>query len=87
LTLAMTYRVYTGAPRSETPSPIDRDQWLFKEFSEFDEALGWAQGVCDHGVTPMLLEGDDGTRLTKSQIATALLHRRSEMSGRTRSQG
>jgi hypothetical protein len=75
----MTYKVFTGAPGAETLSPVDKDRWLFKEFADLDQALAWAHGVKKGGAIPLLIEGDDGTRLDKYQIATALQHRESEV--------
>ena len=74
----MTYKVFTGAP-GETISPLEKDRMLFKEFSDFDEALTWAQAVKKKGAVPLLIEGDDGTRLTKQEIATALKHREQDV--------
>lgn len=68
----MTYKVYTGAPGSESISPLEKDHWLFKEFTDLDEAFAWAQGVKQRGAVPLLIEGDDGTRLDKYEIADAL---------------
>jgi len=34
--------------------------------------MGWARHPNDNGRVALLIEGDDGTRLTKQQIATAL---------------
>jgi hypothetical protein len=39
-----------------------------------DEAMGWARHVNDGGRTALLIEGDDGTHLTKTDIAAALTH-------------
>jgi hypothetical protein len=74
----MSYKVFTGAPGAAI-SPLEKDRWLFKEFTSLDEALAWAQGVKKTGAVPLLIEGDDGTRLDKYQIATALQHRASEV--------
>ncbi len=68
----MTYRVYSGPRGSELISPIEKDRHLFKEFGSLDEAMGWARHVNDSGRVVLLVEGDDGTRLTKQQIVTAL---------------
>ena len=68
----MTYRVYSGPRGSQSISPIDKDRHLFKEFSLLDEAMGWARHINDSGRVALLIEGDDGTRLTKQQIVTAL---------------
>ena len=68
----MTYKVFTGAPGIEAIPPLEKEHWLFREFSDFDEALGWAQGVKRRGAVPLLIEGDDGTHMTKREIAEAL---------------
>jgi len=68
----MTYRVFTGPPGSEAISPLEKDRRLFKEFTDLDEAFAWAQNVRQKGAVPLLLEGDDGTRMNKYEIADAL---------------
>jgi hypothetical protein len=68
----MTYRVYSGPRGSESISPLEKDRHLFKEFGVLDEAMGWARHINDSGRVALLIEGDDGTRLTKQQIVTAL---------------
>jgi len=68
----MSYRVYSGPRGSEAISPLEKDRHLFKEFSLLDEALNWARHVNNSGRVTLLIEGDDGTRLTKQQIVTAL---------------
>lgn len=70
----MTYRVYSGPRGSESISPMEKDRQLFKEFGLLDEAMGWARHVNESGRVTLLIEGDDGTRLTKQQIVTALRH-------------
>jgi hypothetical protein len=68
----MSYRVYSGPRGSEAIPPLEKDRHLFKEFSLLDEALNWARHVNNSGRVTLLIEGDDGTRLTKQQIVTAL---------------
>ncbi|MGC1359175.1 MAG: hypothetical protein WA851_25950 [Xanthobacteraceae bacterium] len=68
----MTYRVYSGPRGSHAISPIEKDRHLFKEFSGLDEAMSWARHINESGRVALLVEGDDGTRLTKQQIVTAL---------------
>ncbi len=68
----MTYRVYSGPRGSESISPLEKDRHLYKEFSALDEAMGWAGHINKSGRVALLIEGDDGTRLTKQQIVTAL---------------
>jgi hypothetical protein len=34
--------------------------------------MGWAKYINESGRVSLLVEGDDGTRLTKQQIVTAL---------------
>jgi hypothetical protein len=70
----MTYRVYSGPRGSQSISPLEKDRHLFKEFTLLDEALGWARHVNESGRVTLLIEGDDGTRLTKQQIVAALQH-------------
>jgi hypothetical protein len=68
----MTYRVYSGPRGSESISPLEKDRHLYKEFSTLDEAMSWAGHINKSGRVALLIEGDDGTRLTKQQIVTAL---------------
>jgi len=68
----MTYRVYSGPRGSETISPAEKDRYLYKEFGTLDEAMSWARHLNKGGRVALLIEGDDGTRLNKQQIATAL---------------
>jgi len=68
----MTYRVYSGPKGSEDISPFDKEHMLYKEFGGLDEALAWARHVEGGGRVPLLIEGDDGTRLGKRDIASAL---------------
>ena len=54
---------------------MEKDRWLYKEFALLDEALAWARHSGESGRVALLVEGDDGTRLDKSQIAAAgLIH-------------
>jgi hypothetical protein len=71
----MRYRVYSGPRGSKDVSPLEKDRLLFKEYAELDEAFGWAQHVNDHGGVAVLIEGDDGTRLDRRDIADALSSR------------
>lgn len=68
----MSYRVYSGPRGSESISPLEKDRHLYKEFTLLDEAMSWAQHVNGSGRVTRLIEGDDGTRLNKQQIAAAL---------------
>jgi hypothetical protein len=68
----MTYRVYSGPRGSQSISPLEKDRHLYKEFGTLDEAMSWAQRLNDSGRVSLLIEGDDGTRLTKQQIVAAL---------------
>jgi hypothetical protein len=64
----MTYRVYSGPKGSEDVSP----QSVFKELHTLDEALSWARHLEHTGRTPLLIEGDDGTRMNRRAIVDAL---------------
>jgi hypothetical protein len=68
----MTYRVYSRPRGSESILPIEKDRHLFKEFGLLDEAMSSARHINNKGRVALLVEGDDGTLLTKQQIATAL---------------
>ncbi|AXK79731.1 hypothetical protein DW352_03875 [Pseudolabrys taiwanensis] len=68
----MTYRVYSGPPGSPNISPIAKSQALFKQFSALDDALAWARHVERSGRVPLLIEGDDGTRMDRRDIGNAL---------------
>ena len=70
----MTYRVYSGPPGTETVPPMEKERWLYKEFGLLDEALGWARHVNDGGRVALLIEGDDGTQLSKRDIVATLRH-------------
>jgi hypothetical protein len=69
---AMRYRVYSGPKGSDDIAPIGRETMLFKEFAGLDEALSWAGHVEKGGRVPLLIEGDDGTRMNRRAIADAL---------------
>ena len=64
----MTYRVYSGPPSTEIVPPLEKERWLYKEFGLLDEALGWARHVNDGGRVALLIEGDDGTQMSKREI-------------------
>lgn len=68
----MRYRVYSGPKGSGDISPLAKDKMLFKEFASMDQALSWSRHVEQEGRTPLLIEGDDGTRMDRRAIADAL---------------
>ncbi|HKS87633.1 MAG TPA: hypothetical protein VJR71_19315 [Pseudolabrys sp.] len=68
----MAYRVYSGPKGSADVSPLEKSQMLFKEFVGLDEALSWARHIERTGRSPLLIEGDDGTRMDRRAIADAL---------------
>jgi len=74
----MSFRVYSGPHGAPAPSALERERMLYKEFSSLDEAMSWAGHVGDRGLTALLIEGDDGTRLVKQEIAAALRHHENE---------
>jgi hypothetical protein len=49
-----------------------KEQMLYKEFTALDDALSWARHVERDGRVPLLIEGDDGTRMDRRTIADAL---------------
>ncbi|HSP48745.1 MAG TPA: hypothetical protein VLN61_00890 [Pseudolabrys sp.] len=68
----MQYRVYSGPKGSSEISPIAKEQMLFKEVSTLDEALSFARHLKQTGRMPLLIEGDDDTRMNKREIDEAL---------------
>lgn len=65
------FRVYSGAAGSEHVS-LARENMLFKEFLNLDDALAFARHLEHGGRVPVLIEGDDGTRMTRRDIVEAL---------------
>jgi len=80
----MRYRVFSGPPASGAVSPLDKDRLLFKEFDSLDGALAWARHLNDSGRVALSIEGDDGTSLTKQEIAAALRHPENATFGKQR---
>jgi len=68
----MHYRVYSGPKGSPDLSPLEKSQMLFKELTDFDAALSWARHLEGTGRIPLLIEGDDGTRMDRRAIIDAL---------------
>jgi hypothetical protein len=68
----MPFRVYSGPKGAEDVSAIDKEQMLFKELGSLDDALLWARAVEKRGRIPLLIEGDDGTRMDRRSIVNAL---------------
>ena len=68
----MHYRVYSGPKGSPGLSPFEKSQLLFKEFAVLDDALSWARQLEGTGRIPLLIEGDDGTRMNRRAIIDAL---------------
>jgi hypothetical protein len=68
----MHYRVYSGPKGSGDVLPLEKSQLLFKEFAALDDALSWARHLEGTGRIPLLIEGDDGTRMNRRAIADAL---------------
>ena len=68
----MQYRVYSGPKGSGEISPMAKEQMLFKELPTIDEAMSWARHLKQTGRVPLLIEGDDETRMNKREIDEAL---------------
>lgn len=72
----MLYRVYYGPQGSDRVSPMEKDRWPCKTFSDLDEALVWAAHAAGRGTTVIEVDGDDGTKMSKGEIAVAIQGRR-----------
>jgi hypothetical protein len=70
----MVYRVYSGPHGSERVQPLEKARLLFKEFGVLDEAMILAHHVNKSGRVALLIEGDDGTHLSASEIVVMLRH-------------
>ena len=70
----MAYRVYSGPRGTRALSPMEKERLLYKEFDTLDGALAWARHVRSEGRTPLSIEGDDGTMMSREEIAAALHH-------------
>lgn len=68
----MRFRVYSGPRGAEDVSAFAKEHMLFKELASLDEALSWARHVEQGGRSPLLIEGDDGTRMDRRAIVNAL---------------
>lgn len=67
----MSYRLYPGPAGAEDLKTSDRSA-LYKEFRLFDDAIQFARGLQRRGRVALLLEGDDGTRMNRREIAAAV---------------
>jgi hypothetical protein len=52
--------------------PLEKGHWPFKEFATLDEAVLWARRVAKRGTSVIAIDGDDGTRLSKTELAPFL---------------
>ncbi len=57
----MRYRVYVGSRGAEPIPPLQKDQYLFKEFASLDDAFAWARHLNRAGRITLAIDGDDGT--------------------------
>jgi hypothetical protein len=70
----MLYRLYSGPRGAEPIRAIDKHAMLFKSFTSFDEALGFADHLDRAGQVALLIEGDDGSSFDRREIAALLQH-------------
>jgi hypothetical protein len=77
----MTYRVFSGPKGSPAIAPLTKEQLLYKELVTLDDALIWARQMERTGRLPMLIEGDDGTRMDRREIGESLGAARREQVG------
>jgi hypothetical protein len=67
----MSYRLYLGPATAEDLKPSERGGALFKEFRLLDDAIQFARHLERKDRVALLLEGDDGTRMNRREIAMA----------------
>jgi hypothetical protein len=63
------YRAYYAGGECRDVPALEKDRWPFREFQNLDDALLWTRGVVKHGTSVIAIEGDDGTHLTRGEIA------------------
>lgn len=66
------YKIYSAPAGAENISPMEKERLLYKEAMSMDEAISWAAHMSRTGHSVVLIEGDDGTRLGASEIASAI---------------
>jgi translation initiation factor 1 (eIF-1/SUI1) len=66
------FKIYSAPSGAANISPMEKEHLLFKEALSMDEAISWASHMSKTGHSVVLIEGDDGTRLGASEIASAL---------------
>lgn len=66
------YRAYYGTPGCGLVPPLEKQRWPFKEFTTLDEALLWTQEVVRRGTAVIAIDGDDGTQLSRTEIASCI---------------
>jgi hypothetical protein len=67
----MSYRLYLG-PAGAEDLRASGGGALYKEFGLFDDALQFARSLRRKDRVALLLEGDDGTRMNRREIAAAV---------------
>jgi hypothetical protein len=65
------YRVYSGPRGMKRLSQQEKARALYKEFGFLDDALSFAAEIAGEGRVPILIEGDNGTRLERYEIAAS----------------
>lgn len=66
------YTAYFGTPGCGVPGPLEKQRWPSKTFPDLSEALVWAERVAKRGTVVVAIDGDDGTRLSRSEITSRL---------------
>jgi hypothetical protein len=66
------FRIYSAPAGKEQVAPMEKEHLLYKEVGTMDEAISWASHLSRTGHAVVSIEGDDGTRLSASEIASAL---------------
>jgi hypothetical protein len=63
------YRAYYSGGNLGSVPPLEKDRWPYQAFDNLDEALLWTRAVVKRGTTVMSIEGDNGTQLSRGEIA------------------
>jgi hypothetical protein len=78
----MAYRVYSGAAATQEEYLKCKPKWSWRNYSELDDALGFALRMENTPNRAWEIEGDDGTHFSRSELIRIFRERGVELVGR-----
>jgi hypothetical protein len=64
------YRAYFGTRGCGVPGPLEKERWPARTSSDLSQALVWAERVAKRGTVVVAIDGDDGTQLSRADLAS-----------------